>query len=169
MSGKRILRLFIGLIIALVLVPLVLPLTGVPRSHFLPPQWVYQQAKGQAQGVVLGWRYTESNDPFEVGTKYFFIKYVFLAMPPTPGATKMQHYYGEVQVTKQMYHDVTMGEQAPVKYELTYPEINGINYDGAGMAYNAANNTWYEWLALVVALAVIFMLVMERVGAKEDI
>jgi len=174
MSGKRIIRFFIGLVVALVIVPLVLPLVGVPRSHFLPPGWVYAQAKGQASGMVLSERYSMSNDPFQVGLKLFFIKYVFLAKPPTPApdGKKYEHYYGEVQVDKDMYDKANPGQAAPIKYELTYPDINGIDYEGAGLGCNGPNNIlgpWLIWIGLILVVAVVFLLIFERMGSKEDI
>ena len=174
MSGKRIIRFFISLVIALVIVPVILPFVGVPRSHFLPPQWVYAQAKGQASGVVLSERYSMSNDPFQVGLKLFFIDYVFLAKPPTPipGVKKYQHYYGEVEVGKDLYDKANPGQAAPIKYEVTYPDINGIDYDGAGLGCNGPNNIlgpWLIWIGLIFVVAVIILLIIERVSAKEDI
>jgi hypothetical protein len=172
MSGKRIIRLFIGLVIALVILPIILPLVGVPRSHFLPPPWVYAQAKGTTQGRIINYRYSMSNDPFQVGLKLFFMKYEFRAKPAVGNTTKMQMFYGEAQVPQEVYHNVNIGDVCPIRYELTFPELNGIDTTTVGRGCNGPNNIfgpWLVWPVVAIFLAIIFMLIMDRVGAKEDI
>jgi hypothetical protein len=172
MSGKRIIRFFIGLVLALAILPLVLPLFGVPRSHFLPPAWVYAQAKGQAQGKVIAERYSLSNNPFEVGTRLFFVTYEFRAKPPTGDTRHLQMYYGEIEVNKDAYDAENVNDLVAIKYELTYPVVNGIDAVGGGQGCNPPNNIlgpWLGWLVLVLFIAVAFMLIFDRIGAKEDI
>jgi hypothetical protein len=172
MSGKRIIRFFIGLVIALVILPIGLPLVGVPKSHFLPPMWVYAQAKGTTQGQIINYRYSLSNNPFMVGTKLFFMKYQFRAKPPVGDTRKMQMYYGEAQVPQEIYHNVNVGDVCPIRYEQTFPELNGIDTTTVGQGCNGPNNVlgpWLVWPALAIFLAIVFMLILDRVGAKEDI
>ena len=172
MSGKRIIRFIIGLALSLVIVPVILPFCGVPRSQYLPPQWVYAQATGKTKGVVLSERYAVSNNPFQVGVRLFYIDYVFLAKPPSGPIKKPQHYYGEVQVDKATYDAVNPNQTAPIKYEVTNPNVNGIDIPTVGEGCNPANNIlgpWLIWLGVVFALAVVFLLIFDRMGDKEDI
>lgn len=176
MSGKRIIRFFLGLLISVATVPFILPLFGVPRSHYLPPMWVYNAATGTAGGIVTDKHSEASNDPFRIGDRLYFVDYKFSARPPTKTAqgdpNHMQDFTGEIMLEHETYHNILVGQPAPVKYEITYPDINGINSANGGEGCtppNTIRGPWLIWLGLMIAVAVGIMLIFDQIGTKEDI
>lgn len=203
MSAARILRFIIGTVIATVLLFVLLPIAGVPSSHFLPPGHVWGQAKGVARGQITGRFYDVTNNAFDVGGKLYFVTYAFYAPAPLPGGAKgkpqvykgtarvSQADYDAVQVTadvkntsynaRQMVPVVT-GQIARVRYEPSYPEINGpiaLNdpktlawTPWGGRSVDGPSNNFGGWLGysvLAFALGFGIMLILERFSARENI
>ncbi len=196
MSVARLFRYLAGVVIAVILLALVLPLVGVPRSHYLPPGWVYAKAEGVTRGYITGKEYDVTNNPFDVGGKMWFINYQFRAKSPgphgEPGLGSPQVYYGRVRVDHDAYHQVAVGEDtnaadsavaqtvipaAPdqtvrVRYETSYPEINGIDATWGSRNIGAGSNNlsgWILWSVAALVLGYFVMLLIERFSNTENI
>lgn len=148
MSIARVIRFLVGVLLAAILLAIVLPFVGVPSSRFLPPAHVWSVAKGYTRGEVTDKFYTETANPFNVGTHVFHVDYAFNAKAPqslgqAPTA-KMTLYYGQVIVTQDEFNAVQVpkdstsdkakggekvavapGQSVRVKYEPSAPEVNG--------------------------------------------
>lgn len=179
MSLNRVFRYLGGLIIATILLGIGLTVVGIPPSKFLPPPIVYNTAQGKAHGVVISKEVAPTANPFKVGDHIYLVKYAFRAPPPLGrGEAKSgptQRYYGEVRVPDEETYTALQPDQVipAIKYETTYPEINGIDDPNGGRSIGAGSNVlsgWIIFLVLDLLLAYgIMMLVLERFGTKEDI
>jgi len=179
MSVNRVLRFLGGLVIATILLVLILPLAGIAPAKFLPPAVVYNGAQGKAHGVVIGKDVSPTANPFKVGDHTYLVKYAFRAPPPLargetkPGPT--QRYFGQVRVLDETTYDAIKNDQPipSIKYEQTYPDINGIDLDGFGRSAGPGSNLLSGWLLFVLldlALGYFFMaVVLERFGRSENI
>ncbi len=182
MSVKRAMRYLVGLIIASVVLGVGLPLIGIPSSKFLPPPVIYSHALGKTYGRVTGKDVSPTANPFNVGDHTWIVSYQFPAHTPPPrGQTTpgpIQVYRGQARVDEQTYEAVKAGDLIPhIKYETTYPDINGID-DPSAIAFNNGRSVgpgsnilsgWLLFVLLDLLLAYLFMSLFERFGTKEDI
>ena len=196
MSIQRVVRFILGVLVAGVLLMFLLPLVGVPSSHFLPPSRVFVAAQGMAKGNIVGKYYSDTGNPFHVGDQLYFLNYEFQAHTPPPhGVTTpgpLQTYTGTIRTDKATYDELPIPADAknttfasgqvitlapyPVKirYEKTYPEINGISDPWANGARNigagsALVSGWIIWLLVMLFVGYLFMMVFERFGKQENL
>ncbi len=185
MSLNRVLRYLGGLAIATILLAIILPLAGVPPSKFLPPSVAYGNATGSAYGRVTKKDVQPTGNPFKVGDHVFLVNYQFYAPDPPPrGAVKpgpAQLRQAQIRVDESVWGDmdkpksngIQPGQPVVVKYEKTYPDINGIVKPDLGRGCGPGSNILSGWiLFLVLDLALgylIMMVVLERFGKQENI
>jgi hypothetical protein len=191
MSIKRLGRYLLGLFISVIVLPLVLPHVGVPQTRFLPPPIVYQQATGLVPGDILKAYNVPTNDPFNVGGELYFVDYRFFAPPvdSPPGAKSTQEYTGTVRIaSKESYEKFTTPvfgtpaysmnggnpviQNITVRYEKTYPWVNGLDDPPIGIGCGEGSNIlsgWLIWVASVFVLAFIIMVIIDQFASKEDI
>lgn len=198
MSPARIFRYILGVIVGAILLAILLPFFGVPRSHYLPPAWVYPKAQGTTRGVIIAKYYDVTNNPFNVGGLQYFVKYAFRAKSPgpkgEPGIGPVQTYYGIVRIrsaNKSVYDglplkidkykaDQTVAKvdiptypvPVPILYEKTYPYISGINTPWGGRNIAAGSNNlsgWIIWSIVALILGYFMMLLFERFSHTENI
>ena len=183
MSLARVLRFLGGLLIASVLLFFLLPIVGIPPSKFLPPNLAYAKADGLVKGVVTKKEVQPTGNPFKVGDHIYLVDYQFLAPDPlTRGETKpgpKQTHTGQIRVDETVWGDadhpdksgIQPGQRVAIRYDKTYPDINGI--DSLGRGCGPGSNILSGWIAfLVLDLALgylLMLLVLERFGAKENI
>ena len=152
--------------IAAVILVIVLPFVGVPKSRFYPPASVYGSATGRTRGAVTGKQDKQTNDVFHIGLREYYVTYEFI----TP--TNKQHYTGTVRVQQSAFQGIAIGQGVPVKYETTAPDINGIDLPQVGLSVAGASSIfsgWLLWIAAAFILAYVMMLIIEHFGKKEDI
>ena len=159
MNTKALVRLLVGLVLAAIVMAILLPIIGIPRSQMLPPAMVYSGARGKASGVITK-KYTHgTRNPFKVGERTYFLEYRFSAPAPkslgvaNPGQARV--YTGSAPVAHSLYNQVKEGQRAPVRYETTYPAINGIAAAGAGRSVGAGSATMSGWLIYFFAWLVL--------------
>lgn len=177
MSVKRVLRFLAGLIVASLLLWFILPLCGIASSKFLPPGVVYNNATGVAHGVVISKNQSPTGNPFNVGDHVYQVIYAFRAPPPLlkgqtkPGPTV--RYYGTARTDGPTFDAVKEDDVIPrIKYEKTYPDINGIDAPNGGRSIGPGSNILSGWLLFVlldVVLAYGFMVILEQFTDKENI
>ena len=195
MSVNRVLRYLGGLVIASLLLFPGLMLGGIAPAKFLPPPLVYAKATGRAYGVITQKEISATANPFKVGDHVYLLDYKFKAPePPQRGELKpgpKQLHTAQIRVDDTVWGDQDnpqkSGIQPPVtitvKYETTYPDINGITgiagSSGAivpvdlGRGCGPGSNILSGWLLFVLADLVlaylVMMVVLERFGRQEDI
>ena len=198
MSVARVVRFLIGTVIAAILLVIVLPYVGVPRSHILPPAMVWQKAQGVTRGVVTAKYYDVTGNPFNVGGKEYFVKYQFVAKaPPASGAViigKPQVYSGIIRVDQPAYDEIKVtadqqtlnnvhqqtdipavpGQIFRVQYEVTYPYINGViapaEFTGRNIGEGSNNSSgWILWIVVALFVGYLTMMLLEQFGSKENI
>ena len=196
MSAARVFRYIVGVIVAAILLAIVLPFVGVPKSHYLPPAWIYPKAQGVTRGYITGKYYDVTNNPFNVGGRQWHVNYQFRAKAPgpngEPGLGKPQVYYGTILVDKSTYDQVALGEDkntadkaipgtlipaaagqiVRVRYETTYPDINGIDESWGSRSIGPGSNNlsgWIIWSLVTLFLGYLLMTLFERFGSKENI
>ncbi len=183
MSLARVLRFLAGFLIASVLLFIVLPLVGIPPSKFLPPNLAYTKADGLAPGRVTKKEVQPTGNPFKVGDHIYLVDYEFFALGPlTRGETKpgpKQLCTGQTRVDEAYWGDadhpkktgIQPGQVIRIRYDKTYPDINGI--DSVGRGCGPGSNIlsgWILFLVLDLVLGYLLMiLVLERFGTKENI
>ncbi len=185
MSVNRVLRYLGGLIIASVLLFLILPFVGVAQAKFLPPPLVYAKAAGSAYGVITKKEVSPTANPFKTGEHVYLLDYKFKAAPMAarglvPLGPK-QVYNTQIRVDSDVWGDpdnpqksgMQPGQMVHVKYETTYPDVNGIDKPDLGRGCGAGSNIVSGWLLFVLLDLVlgygIMALVLERFGRQEDI
>ena len=185
MSLARVLRFLAGFFIASVLLFFVLPIVGIPASKFLPPPLAYTKATGNAIGVITKKEVQPTGNPFKVGDHVYLLDYKFKAPDPlVRGETKpgpKQVHTNQVRVDEATWGDadhpdksgIQPGQLVRVRFETTYPDINGVSQPDLGRGCGPGSNIlsgWILFLVLDLALGyVLMMLVLERFGAKENI
>ena len=185
MSLNRVFRYLGGLALATVLLFVILPVVGLPPSKFLPPSFAYAKATGSAWGIVTQKEVQPTSNPFKVGDHVFLLDYKFKAPDPAargqtqPGASQI--HTAQIRVDESVWGDfdhphksgVQPGQLVHVKYETTYPDINGIDKPDLGRGCGPGSNIlsgWLLFLLLDLALGYLLMIiVMERFGTKENI
>lgn len=185
MSVNRVLRYLGGLFLATVLLFLILPLVGVAQSKFLPPPMVYAKATGSAWGVITRKEVAPTANPFKTGDHIYLLDYKFKAV--TLAARSLvplgpkQLYNTQIRVDESTWGDpdnaqksgILPGQVVHVKYETTYPDINGVDKPDLGRSCGPGSNILSGWLLfvlldLILAYA-IMALILERFGRQEDI
>ena len=183
MTAARVIRFVLGVILAAILLMVVLPYVGIPSSHYLPPGIVWGKAQRETgnvtHGTIVTKYYDVTNNPFDVGGRFYFIDYQFKGkVPPAKGAPvkaspTFQTYNGTVRVPKDAYdkvptaadqqavnevHEntkipVKAGQFVRVQYELTYPYINGVIFPDAlnGRNIGEGSGNFTGWLLWVLA------------------
>ena len=196
MSARRVLLFLLGTLITGAVLMLLLPFLGISSSHFLPPSRVYAGAQGEAKGAIVSKYYDETGNPFHVGDHLYFLNYQFHAhTPPARGTAvpgPVQEYGGTIRVEKDTYDtlpvlpadkdtvfaakQVIQLKHYPVhiRYEKTYPEINGISDDWAHGSRNIGPGSalwsgWIIWLLAALLLGWLTMMILERFGRQENI
>jgi len=180
LSLNRLFRYAAGLIIGWLLMYFLLPLVGFPKSKFLPPGSIYNNAEGKTNlGYISGKRDPQTDNPFRVGDKLHFIDYRFKAPDPADPTGKTKSVYlGTVPVSKETYDGATVGGTLDVKYEKTYPWINGITDKDPstdkelGISCGPGSNILSGWIIFAVLslfLAFGIMMIIERFTGREDI
>ena len=185
MSLNRIFRYLGGLVIASILLAVILPLVGIPSSKFLPPNLAYSKATGEAWGVITSKEVQPTGNPFKVGDHVFLLDYKFKAPdPPARGQTQpgpKQFHTAQIRVDDAIWGDmdhphksgVQPGQLVHVKYETTYPDINGIDQPDLGRGCGPGSNILSGWLLFLLLDLVLgyalMMLVLERFGTQENI
>ena len=185
MSINRVLRYLGGLVIASILLCIILPFAGIPQSKFLPPNLAYSKATGAAYGVITQKEVQPTGNPFKVGDHVFLLNYKFKAPdPPARGQTQpgpKQVHLAQIRVDDATWGDMDHpdkggaqpGQIVHVKYDTTYPDINGIDQPDLGRGCGPGSNIlsgWLLFLLLDLVLAyLIMLLVLERFGDKENI
>lgn len=151
-SPRRIIALIVCVVLVAIALQAVLPAVGIPKSRLLPPPQAFAQAKGKARGIVTGTSTEGTANPFKVGEgeRYHYIDYVFQARVPqalgqsSPG--KLKRYQGHVRVDKEMKNAVKPGQAVPVRYETTFPEMNGIDGPRGGRTGGPTSAVFSTWL-----------------------
>jgi hypothetical protein len=180
MSSKSILRFLIGFVIAVCLMSFIVPLAGIPRAQMFPPPFVYSNAKGKATGYITKVYDVASADPFgvSVGKRDYLVDYQFRApawvgLNAPKGEGKNTLYKGRVGIRQDDYEKAKqrVNTQVPVKFDPTYPPINGIDLPGFGRSHiNGASisSGWIIWF--MVALLIGFMIapLLQRIFLRED-
>jgi hypothetical protein len=175
MSAKSILRYAIGLALAALLVIGLLPSVGIPRSQILPPPVVFNGAKAKAQGVITEKKEEATSNPFRVGDMVYWIYYDFQATAPPllfdQEAGKKRIYKGMVSVKKEYWDQLQPGAIVPVRYEKTYPVINGL--DGKEGKRSMAQGSgllsgWLLYMVLIAVLGYIIAPLLERIMLREN-
>ncbi len=177
MSVNRVLRFLAGFLVASLLLFFILPLFGIVQAKFLPPGIAYNNAVGKAHGVVISKQVTPTGNPFKAGDHVYLVTYAFRAPPPLergqvkPGPSL--RYYGVARTEEQTYEAVKADDPiAKIKYETTYPDINGIDDGTTGRSVGAGSNIlsgWIWFLLLDLVLAYAFMVALEHFTVKENI
>jgi hypothetical protein len=194
MNAVKIMRFFLGWFIALVLLLIILPHVGVPQERFMPPSKVYANATGHAQGVVIN-KYTKpSVNPFHTEDRMNFLDYEFSVAPPAAAGvglnsdaknkankksenpTKAKNLItlkSTTLVQGLFYEQTEKGDAVQVRYEKTFPEINGIENPQAGQA-SVGPNVWYSmhwlrWVGLSLVLGYFIMTIIDRFATRQDL
>lgn len=176
MSLNRLFRYVVGLIVGWLLMFFLLPLAGITRAKIIPPSAAFSNAKGWTIGTVTAKRRDTTGNPFHVGDHIYFLDYTFYAKPVWPGETvgPKTQYNGTFRVDQSTYEAAKVDDRLKIKYEKSYPWING---DGStsgvlGRSVAEGSNVLSGWLIFVVLdfiLAYIIMLILERFTGREDI
>jgi hypothetical protein len=204
LSTARLVRYIIGVIIAAIVLSLLLPVFGIPRSHFLPPAMIYNKADGIARGYLVDKYYDITGNPFDVGGKQWFIDYQFKAKSPgpkgVPDGGPVMTYNGTMRLKdddKDIYDQLpgpldknamskyVNQQKIPlynvpirVRYEKTYPYINGITgINGADAPWGTRNigegsnnnSGWIIYIFITLAVGYGFMMLIERFSNTENI
>jgi hypothetical protein len=153
-----------------------LPALGIPRSHWLPPPAVYALAAGQTAGTLTG-KYAEpSSNPFRVGEQIYFVRFRFPARAPMTlgekAAGRVRVYEGLVRVEAGDYKAAQIGERVPVRYEPTYPYVNGIpSLPGGGRGVgegSAVLGGWLVWPAATLLGGYLLMSLLQGIAARRS-
>jgi hypothetical protein len=171
---RRLFRYLFCLVLAIVVLGFALPFFGIDQAHFLPPTWVYKKAQGQVAGIIYNKYSVQTNDPFRIGQRLYFWQYYFYADAIQPGKTKpvQTEFYGEVRVPQEVYDTIKQNQGVTVRYEKTYPWINGLDDPPAGLGCGPASNIlsgWLLWLGAAAVLGFVFMGILQNFLPKEDI
>jgi hypothetical protein len=192
MSLKKAMRFAIGLIVSIVLLAIALPYFGVSKAKFLPPTLVYQKAQGGITGQIVNKYSVQTNDPFKIGERMYFVQYIFTApkvdqqpvqIPLINGKQVVNKkkkkpgdmdYLGEIRVNQNTYEYFKIGDGIQVRFEKTYPWVNGVDpaQGGQGVGVGEGSNVlsgWLIWAGLAVVMGGILATVIGHYSEKEDI
>lgn len=171
----RPLRFLVSLIISFVLLVVILPYVGIPQTHFLPPPLVYQKATSWTEGDITGLRYVPSSDPFRIGDRNYFCDYTFWApkMGEPPGSKHRFEYTGTVRLPDRVSYLMLQDTPPPylrIRYEATYPWINGVDDPPLGVGCGEGSNIlsgWLIWVGAVFVLALIFTAIINHFSRDD--
>lgn len=198
MNLRRFLRFLIGLVVAVILLTIILPHVGVPTSRYLPPTLVYQKATGIVTGQVTNKDDQPSNNPFRIGDRIYFIYYTFSApkvdqkidlpqvpvQPANDKPKKKQYikkpkleymdYTGEIRVEKAAFDAYKVGDGISVRYEKTYPWVNGVDPVNGGMGVGVGEGSnilsgWLVWAGVAIVLGALIAAAISYFSEKEDL
>jgi hypothetical protein len=176
MSSKSLIRYAIAVAIAALLVIGLLPVVGIPTSQILPPPAVYGGAKEKTKGVVTGKKEQATPNPFRVGDMVYWVDYKFTATAPPllfdKNAGKKREYQGKVAVKKAFWDLVVPnGSTVPVRYEKSYPVINGIDSPMGGRSVAQGSgwvSGWILYMLLIGLLGYVIAPLLERIMLRES-
>jgi len=176
MTAKSILRFLIGYLIASILMAVMLPLIGIPRAELLPPPLVYNNASGEGKGIILKKIKDYTGNPFHTGDRIYLVQYAFRTNAPQirgsanePG--KSARYYGLLNIESQQYDALKVGDIVSVKFEKTYPDINGLTQPDLGRSGGPGSTIWsgwWAWFAIAIVLGYVIAPLLERVMLRES-
>jgi len=177
-SPRRIIALIVCVLLVAIVLQAILPAVGIPKSRLLPPPQAFAAAKGKTRGIVTGTDTEGTSNPFKVGEgeRYYYIDYTFQArVPPMLGQSspgKIKRYEGHVRVDKEAMKSVKPGQPMPVRYETTFPEMNGI--DGArggrtGGPTSAVFSTWLFYPLVSIFLGYLLFVTVSPFLKQENI
>lgn len=171
---RKLFLYVICLALAILATGFVLPYAGVNRAHYLPPSWVYKDADGQASGQITNTYSSPTGDPFHIGDHDYFWDYGFYAkeMDPVKNKAVLVPITGEVRVDKESYDAEEVGHTVVVRYEKTYPWINGLDTPPIGLGCGPGSNIlsgWLIWLGVAAIVAFVFLAILEHFLPKQDI
>ena len=191
MSSKAVLRLLIGCVIAALILVLLLPAIGVPKSYLLPPSVVFGSATGKTVAFVSKKQKTGHPNPFRSADSAYYVTYRFRATPPEnliekPTAEekkKKKVYFGRAFVTQALYDSLKdpdkkdsgetdkRPETVPVRFEKTRPDISAIVQDGKHLNEEGGGAIMGSWLLFVGGILLIGYLIaplLQLVILRED-
>lgn len=175
MSVKSILRFVIGFAIALGILSFAVPFANIPRSQLFAPILVYPSIKGRTTGMVTKRRDLPTSAWFRMGDRDYFIEYAFLAKSPLilggPPPGKMTQYTGSVGVSAADFEKVKAGQKIPVRFDPTYPDINGVDAPWGGRSGIGASRMisgWIFWFFGTIALGYVIAPLVERIALRES-
>lgn len=177
MTPKGILRYLIAVVLVAVILSVVLPLVGLPRSELIAPPIAYAAAGATTDGYVTNRSTAPTANVFKVGDLIYFVEYQFrgLAIPAfgEHGAVSRTPvvYKGRANVSLDFYNAVQFGQKVPVKYDPGYPVISGITgpnggrnvNDGAGLL-----SAWIAWDIAILGIAYPVAMLLERFILRES-
>lgn len=164
MSSKAVLRFLIGCVIAGLFLIFLLPAIGVPKSYLFPSPVIYGQAKGKALGFVNQKKEGGNPNPFKTTETMHYITYRFAAEPPknliekpTPEEVKKKRkvYVGRANVPQGYYENAKIGDNIPVRYEVTRPDISGVTIPDGSMNDQGGAVLLGSWLLFVLGILVL--------------
>ena len=176
MTSKGILRYAIAVVILCLLLSIVLPFFGIPRTAIVPPPLDYLQASGTTTGYIIKRDRAPTNNLFHVGDENFFIRYQFRApaLPP-PGQhvalTPTAVYKGHAQVDQSFHDAAKIGDTVPVKFDPINPAISGLNVKGGGRNVDGDGSLlgwWIAWELGILAVAYPLSMLLERLFLRES-
>ena len=176
MTVKSVLRFLIGYLLASLLMAVLLPAIGVPRAELLPPAIVYSNASGVGKGVIVSKQKDFTANPFHTGDAVYLVRYAFRTNAPkilgnsnVPGQST--RYYGLLNVDAPIYDSMKEQDIVSVKFEPTYPDINGLTSPDLGRSGgpgSAAFSGWLLWIVVAVVLAYLIAPLLERFMLRES-
>ncbi|GAB4458707.1 MAG: hypothetical protein OHK0029_20250 [Armatimonadaceae bacterium] len=173
---KTVVRYLIAFVIVTLAFALILPAVGIPRGMMFPPAFVYGNAQGKTKGMIVKKYQERSSNPFRVGQYNEFVDIQFRAAykPILFGDQKADPkklYTGKVPVSEDAYAKFQQGMIVPVKYDMEYPPINGIDMKEGGQSHIGPANlvgTWLIFFGIVVVLAHVLSPFLERIMLRES-
>lgn len=177
-SPRRIIALIVCVLLVAIALQAVLPSVGIPKSRLLPPPQAFAAAKGKARGIVTRTDTEGTANPFKVGEgeRYYYVDYTFQARVPqalgqsSPG--KVKRYEGHVRVDEEVMKSVKPGQFVPVRYETTFPEMNGIDGPRGGRTggpTSAVVSTWLLYPILSLLLGYLLFVTVSPFLKQENI
>lgn len=178
MTLKSILRFIIGFIIAVLILSVAVPYVGIPKAQLYPPPYVYKNATGKATGYVTKVYKVPSADPMGTaeGVQDYLVDYQFRApawvgLGAPKGQGKNTLYKATVGVKQEISSQTKVGAAVPIKYEKTYPPINGINLPGYGRSFTDGSGIYSGWILWFLGALVLGFLIaplLQRIFLRED-
>jgi len=179
MSSKAILRFLIGCVIAALFLIFLLPAIGVPKSYLLPAPVIYGEAKGKAIAFVNMKKTGGNPNPFKSVETMHYITYRFKAASPKnliekpkPGEEKAKKVYvGRAAVTESFYENAKIGDTVPVRFEVTRPDISGIDKPEGGTNDQGGGALIGSWVLFVLGILVLGYAIaplLQMVILRED-
>ncbi|HEX5322957.1 MAG TPA: hypothetical protein VFW40_04165 [Capsulimonadaceae bacterium] len=172
-----IIRLFLGLVLASLVMSGILHYLKVPADRYMPPPMMYNNATASAVGVVTKTEDLGYTDHWWAGMdEEYYVDYTF---QPTTKVTEPNgkvksflgpgFYSGSVRISQDDYHkwnkSLDGGAKPPiiVNYDPNNPSINAVaNTQGVFSRSSGLLGLWLLYLLGLLALAVIFEELLKR-------